>query len=312
MNNFRIAFTAVLPFICYLFFGGVLRQARLVDQKFLFQLNKVLFKAFFPVLMFRNIIRIEGGTALSLRMVLFAVFVMLGLVAVLMVFIPRIESKDSRRGVIIQAIYRGNFVLFALPLTESIFGEAGSAMGSLMMIVSIPVYNILAVIVLSIYSGKKPSFLSILKDIASNPLIDGILVGIVFNLLPVTMPEALMTPLNALANCTTPMAICVLGARLTVQSIKGNEKIIALSCFLKLVIIPLLITGLAVLLGIRGLEWFLLFIYFGAPTAVSSVSMAENMGGDGELAGQLVVFTTLLSLISIFCWILIARGVGLI
>ena len=311
MSSFIIAANAVVPFMIYILFGMIIRRASLVDGPFLTKLNKLLFKAFFPLLMFRNITGIEGETNFSLKMVLFAVLGMLLLIGLLMIVIPRIEPEDSRRGVIIQAIFRGNYALFSIPLTTSLFGAEGTALSSLMMLVSIPMYNIMAVVVLAVFGGGKVSPGKILKDIATNPLIDGILAGLLFRLTGLHLPAAVSSPIAALAACTTPMALCVLGARMQLSSVRGNRKSILLVLSLKLVIVPALVTACAAALGFRGLPWFILFVYFGAPTAVSSVSMAENMGGDGELAGELVVASTLASIFSIFLWIVAASALGI-
>ena len=311
MNSFIIAANAVVPFMIYILFGMIIRKAGLADGPFLTKLNKLLFRAFFPLLMFRNITGIESGMNFSPGMVVFAVAGLLLLIGLLILAIPRIESEDARRGVMIQAIFRGNYALFSIPLTTSLFGAEGTALSSLMMLVSIPMYNVMAVVVLSLFGGGKVSLWKILKDIASNPLIDGILAGLLFRLLGIRLPAAVSSPIAALAACTTPMALCVLGARMQLTSVRGNRKSILLVLALKLAIVPALVTVCATALGFRGLQWFILFIYFGAPTAVSSVSMAENMGGDGELAGELVVATTLASIFSIFFWIVAASSLGI-
>ena len=206
MSSFIIAANAVVPFMIYILFGMIIRKAGLADGPFLTKLNKLL--------MFRNITGIESGMNFSPGMVVFAVAGLLLLIGLLILVIPRIESEDARRGVMIQAIFRGNYALFSIPLTTSLFGAEGTALSSLMMLVSIPMYNVMAVVVLSLFGGGKVSLWKILKDIAANPLIDGILAGLLFRLLGIRLPAAVSSPIAALAACTTPMALCVLGARM--------------------------------------------------------------------------------------------------
>ena len=249
MSSFIIAANAVVPFMIYILFGMIIRKAGLADGPFLTKLNKLLFKAFFPLLMFRNITGIESGMNFSPGMVVFAVAGLLLLIGLLILAIPRIESEDARRGVMIQAIFRGNYALFSIPLTTSLFGAEGTALSSLMMLVSIPMYNVMAVVVLSLFGGGKVSLWKILKDIAANPLIDGILAGLLFRLLGIRLPAAVSSPIAALAACTTPMALCVLGARMQLTSVRGNRKSILLVLALKLAIVPALVTVCATALA---------------------------------------------------------------
>ena len=134
MSSFIIAANAVVPFIIYILFGMIIRKAGLADGPFLTKLNKLLFRAFFPLLMFRNITGIESGMNFSPGMVVFAVAGLLLLIGLLILAIPRIESEDARRGVMIQAIFRGNYALFSIPLTTSLFGAEGTALSSLMIL----------------------------------------------------------------------------------------------------------------------------------------------------------------------------------
>jgi len=312
MGSFSIAIGAVFPFLAYVVFGMLLRRLHLVDEPFLLKLNRLLFKAFFPILMFKNMISIEGSISIDPRMLLVAVPGMLLLIFVLMKAVPHFTADDSRRSVIVQGIFRGNFALLGVPLMTSVYGDAGTAMATQLLLIAIPMYNIMAVVVLSAFSGEKVSLKKILWDIITNPLLNGIALGLFCKLLGFTLPALLDTPVSALANLTTPMGICVLGARLTLGGVAGDKKAIAGVSVMKLIAVPALVTIACAALGLRGREWFGLFVYFGAPTAVSSVSMAESMGGDGQLASEIVVLTTAASIVTIFLWILVGGAVGML
>ena len=141
MENFLFALNTVLPFLLYIAFGYGVRMSGLADEDFMKRLNKVIFQAFFPILMFNNLYSIPEGMTLNLRLVAVAIISVLLLQAVLLAVVPRLVKENERRGVIIQAIYRSNFVLFGIPLATSVFGEEGTLLATMMVAIVIPVYN---------------------------------------------------------------------------------------------------------------------------------------------------------------------------
>lgn len=312
MRSFMIAVNAVVPFLIYIVFGYGVRHSGLVDEGFMNKLNKMIFTAFFPILMFNNLYNVEHGLVLNWKLVITAVVSILALQAVLLLTVPRIVGENSRRGVIIQAIYRSNFVLFGIPLTSNLFGDGGGVLASMMVAIVIPVYNITAVIILEMFHGGKAKLSVLLKNVCTNPLIIGAMAGLFFYLLDIKLPASVETPISQFAALSTPLALFVLGGTLHFSAIRHNLKYVVPSMTLKLLVLPAIITVIATLLGFSNLERFILFEMYATPVATASYSMAQNMGGDGELAGQFVVLSTAASVVTIFLWVFLFTGIGFI
>ena len=188
MENFLFAFNTVLPFLLYIAFGYGVRMSGLADEDFMKRLNKVIFQAFFPILMFNNLYSIPEGMTLNLRLVAAAIISVLLLQAVLLAVVPRLVKENERRGVIIQAIYRSNFVLFGIPLATSVFGEEGTLLATMMVAIVIPVYNVTAVVILELFRGGKVPVSVLIKNILKNPMIRGALMGFIFHMLGIKLP----------------------------------------------------------------------------------------------------------------------------
>ncbi|NBI72389.1 AEC family transporter [Clostridiaceae bacterium] len=314
MESFLIAVNAVMPFLIYISFGyGVVRSG-LVDEAFMNKLNKVIFRAFFPLLMFNNMYQLKQDFSLNLTLVATAVFSVLLLQALLLFTVPRLVKENPRRGVIIQAIYRSNFVLFGIPLAANLFSDDGSALASMMVAIVVPIYNVTAVIILEMFrnGGGRTNPLVLVRNVCTNPLILGAAVGLGFFALRIKLPSSLEGPVSQFAGMTTPLALFVLGGTLHFSAIRGNLKYIVPSMTIKLAILPLLITLLATVLGFSNVERFVIFEMYATPVATASYSMAQNMGGDGELAGQFVVLSTAASVVTIFLWVYLFTNIGFI
>ena len=301
MENFLFALNTVLPFLLYIAFGYGVRMSGLADEDFMKRLNKVIFQAFFPILMFNNLYSIPVAVA---------IISVLLLQAVLLAVVPRLVKENERRGVIIQAIYRSNFVLFGIPLATSVFGEEGTLLATMMVAIVIPVYNITAVVILELFRGGKVPVSVLIKNILKNPMIRGALLGFIFHILGIKLPVSVEGPIKQFANLTTPLALFVLGGTLHFNAIGGNLKYVVPSMTFKMVILPAVILAVATLLGFSGVERFVYFEMYATPVATASYAMAQNMGGDGELAGQFVVLSTVASVVTIFLWVYFLNSIG--
>lgn len=312
MQSFFIALNAVMPFLIYITFGYGIRRSGLVDENFMNTLNKLIFRAFFPILMFNNLYKVKSGFTLNVKLVALAVISLFILEIALVIIVPRLIKANPVRGVVIQAIYRSNFVLFAIPLTTSLFGEEGGILASMMVAVIIPLYNVSAVVILEMFNGGRISPRVLIKNVCTNPLILGALTGLVFFLLQIRLPGSLSETVTQFANLTTPLALFVLGGTLHFSEIKGNLKYIIPSMTLKLFVLPVIITVAATIMDFSSLERFIIFTMYATPVATASYSMAQNMGGDGELAGQFVVISTAMSVVTIFLWVFFFTSTGMI
>ena len=312
MESFLVAVNAVMPFLIYISFGYGVRMSGLVDEAFMNKLNKLIFRGFFPILMFNNLYKVEPGFTLDGRLVAVGVGSVLLLELILVFLVPKFVKGNPQRGVVIQAIYRSNFVLFAIPLTTSLFGETGSVLASMMVAIVIPIYNVTAVIILELFHGGKSDIRVLVKNVCTNPLILGALVGFIFFMLQIKLPTCIDETAAQFADLTTPLALFVLGGTLHFSAVRGNLKYLVPSLTVKMVFLPAVITALATAMGFGNLERFVLFTMYATPVATASYSMAQNMGGDGELAGQFVVISTAVSIVTIFLWVLFFKTMGMI
>ena len=313
LDSLVVATNAVVPFLFYLMCGYGARRFGVVDEPFLGRITKLVFKFFFPFTMFNNIYNTNPGTAPSLKVILFCFFGILALQAVLIAVIPHVIPQQNRRGVFIQSAYRSNLVLFGIPLTQTIYGVERAAVAAMLIAVMVPLYNVTAIIILEMFNGEeRTSPIELLKKIAQNPLLHGCIVGLIFLLLGIRLPECISKPVTSFANLTTPLALFALGGTLRFEAIAKNRRILAAGLSIKLLFSPLFFLIVGYLIGLQEIELFLVVAVFATPIASSAYPMAASMGGDGELAGQYVFLSTVLSVGTLFGFIFFMRQLGLI
>ena len=307
MENLIISLNFVLPLFFSIALGYILKRLGMYDDVTLKTLNKLVFKVFLPIYLFRSIYSTDLSAAFDLKVIIFAVVGLLIWFLLLMFIMPLFEKSNAKCGVMVQAMFRSNFVLFGLPVAISLCGEDKIGTTSLLMGIIIPIYNILAVITLEVFRGGKPSVKKIVTGIVTNPLIIASVLGVGFYLLKVDLPYAIEKTVIDFGKVATPLALMALGGEFKFSKVKGDIKQLMVSVAGKLVISPLFMVTAGILLGFRNEILVPILLMSGAPTAVSSYTMAQQMGGDGELAGEIVVFTTAMSIVSIFLWVFVLK-----
>ncbi len=312
MENLIIAFNVVLPLLLCIMLGYFLSRIGMIGEALRKGMNSLCFKVFLPFYLFNSIYTTDVSASFNGMLMIFCCAAMIAWFALLMVVIPRMEKENPRRGVLIQAMFRSNFALFGLPMAESLCGAERMGPTSLLIGVCVPLVNVLAVIALESFRGGRPSVKKMLLGIAKNPLIISSLLGVVFNLLEIRLPSAVLKTVTDLGRVATPLSLVALGASFTFASAASFRRQLILGVSGKLVICPLLMVTLGALVGLRAEMLVPVLIFFAAPTAVSSYPMAQQMDGDGELAAALVVFTSALSILTIFVWVFALKTLGLI
>ncbi|MGN0743460.1 MAG: AEC family transporter [Candidatus Fimadaptatus sp.] len=312
MENFITTANAVLPLFLIMALGYVIRRTPLMDQHTHQMMNKLIFKLFLPILLFKNISTSKLDALSGSWVFLFAFIAEMTVFLTLFAVVPLIEKENSRRGVLIQAMGRSNYALFGLPLVGLLYPGEDIAVASMLVAISIPTFNVMSVIALETYRGGKVNPLKILRGIVTNPLIISCALGFLWLISGLTMPTFIQTAINDTAKIATPLSLFVLGGAFEFSRIRCNARPLIIGTLGKLVIVPLLGLTVAVLCGYRGMELASLGVAFMAPCAVSSYPMAQQMGGDGELAGQLVVFTTAFSMFSVFGFMYALKCMALI
>lgn len=325
MEDLIFAFNAVLPIILMIVVGYFLKRVKLLEEETAKKLNTLVFRVFLPVMLFLNVYKIQSFSEIDFTFVFYAIGIT---VLLFLIGIPvmHVLFKDNRqRSVMLQGIFRANYALVGIPLAESLFGAEGSIMASLLSAFIVPVFNILAVICLTIYSAgdKKPSIKSVLKGIAKNPLIQGIFCGLaalgiraIFVKFDIEFRLSDITPiyktLQNLSSVATPLSLLVLGARFELSSIPHLKKHIIIGTVNRVVIVPLIGISVALIFNhFTGAQFASFVACFCTPVAVSSVPMSQEMGADAELMGQLVVWTTVFSALSIFIASFVLKALGI-
>ncbi len=310
LSNFIICIRAILPLICYLIIGAGAKSAGLIRAEEVHRFNHLVFVLFFPPLMFENLYTADLGTAFHPKLVIYGVTCLLLTVLVSVPLVRRIEPSRNSQGAMIQGIFRSNLVLMGLPISMNIFGKGNVGTTAAFIMVIVPMFNMLAVIVLESYRGGRTDLKSMVKKILLNPLIVGAAAGIIVKLLGITLPEVLQQVLSAMSDATTPITLILLGASFELKRVKDRRRSLAFVVAARLLVVPAIGLSVAALLGFRGVDFVSLLVMLAAPAAVSSYTMAESMGSDGELAGHIVIFSTLLSCFTLFLWLYIFKSLG--
>lgn len=312
MDSFLIAANAVLPMFLLIALGIVLRRFPFMRPEIADGINSLAFKVLLPTLLFNNIYGGELSAVVRPRLIIYCLAgaITIWLISILITHLA--EKRKSKRGALIQGMYRSNFIIFGLPIVINLFGPDKAAVTSFMIAVTVPLFNLLAVITLEIYSGRNTRISSLLLDILKNPLIISSIIGFLFMMLQIPLPAFISVTIGNIAGTATPIALIILGAMLQPHKIRDNYSAISIALGFRLIIAPLLAIPFAVLLGFRGVELATILAIFASPTAVSSFVMAKQMGGDGDLAGQIVVFSTLFSCITVFLWVFGTHSLSLL
>ena len=313
LESFLVAFNAVAPFLVLLGIGYGAVRLKMTDRDFMNRLNTLNFKLFFPFLMFNNIYGAKPENLPSVKLMATGAGSTVLLIVLLVLVVPKIVKENPRRGVIIQGIFRSNFVVYGIPLTAYVFGAERASVCGVMSMIMVSIFNVGGVVVLELFrEGGKVRPKSLLLGIIKNPLLQGCAAGLLFYLLQIKLPSFLATPVSSLASLATTLALVVLGANLKFGEIRKNSRAISVTLAIRLILLPLIMLPFGYLIGLRGVELFLILMIFGTPVATSSYPMAQNMGGDGQLAGQLVFISTVLSLGTIFLFIFAMSRLGLL
>ncbi len=309
-SNFIVAVSAVIPMFCLMFIGVMVKKYRLLTDEELNHMNRMVFRVFFSCMMFYSIYTTNLANTFRPALMLYGAAGVLAVCFISMFIICRFEPENRRRGVMAQAIFRSNFVLMGIPMVANIFGEENIAVTTMMIAVIVPIYNILGVFVLETFRGGRFALWPILLGVLRNPMILGAIAGAACLLLGIYIPKPVLKPIGQIASATTPVALIILGASFRLGSTMEHRPQL-ISCILaRLILVPGILLSIAIALGFRGIDFVTLISIFATPCAVASFAMAQQMGGDADLAGNCVVFTSALSCFTIFGWILLFKTLG--
>jgi predicted permease len=330
------AVNALFPLIITILLGYFLKCRGFLTKEFLRVGNKVVFNICLPAMLFVNVYDIAGFSAINWDIVLYAIAAFFAVVAVGFVITIMTTPVPERRGVIWQCTFRSNFGIIGLSLAAALGGDDAVAVAAIVSSFTVPLFNVVSVIALSVFtdgSKGKTSVKAIIVNILKNPLILGVAAGlaclgirelqnalfgdVIFSIQrDVFFVYKILSNLKAMC---TPLALIVLGGQFEFSAVKGLLKEIVSATASRIVIAPLIGIGGAILVTMHT-DWLVcgvneypaLIAMFGSPVAVSSAVMAGNMGSDEQLATQLVVWTSIFSIFTIFAQVCILMSMGLL
>lgn len=334
MNAFIFALNAILPIILLFAFGYFLKHINFFNDIFFSQLNKYIFRIALPVLIFYNIFKVESLQNINWIVIGFSIASLIAIYLLALVFVIVFVKDDKQKGVILQGAFRSNFALIGLPLAEALGNAQSLEVISVLFAFAIPLSNTLAVISLSMFQkneqGKvdpKTLFLNVVK----NPLIHGVFFGLIAvgirSFIPIDTNGELVFSIEQhlpflykvmiwLAGTASPLALIALGGQFEISVVKKLKSQIIQGTLWRIVIAPLIVLSIAYFLSLRYSEFDNTFpalvALFASPVAVSSVIMAYEMDNDDQLAGQLVVWTSLGSVLTLFIIIVVLRSLAIL
>jgi len=312
MNNLLVSLEVIVPLLLMMLAGYWVKRRGILDDKVQNAVSKLIFQLFLPLLLFLNVYQSDLSVAVD------PVLLLVGVMGTILTFLAaafvvrRFEPDVDKHGVLVQGTFRANCALFGMPVAILLCGEGNVGTVAMMLAVIVPLLNVLAVLSLTVFEGGTLSWKKILKTIVTNPLIISVVVGLIFNLLGIELPKLISVAVRDLSRVATPLSFIILGASFTMASaIKNRKRLIAVTIG-KLLLMPLFCIGVGTALGLRGQALIALMVVTASPTSSSSYPMTREMGGDYELAGEIIVFTSIFSIATVFLWIFGLKELGLI
>lgn len=311
MHGFSLAFSVVAPLVIYMAIGALIKKIGLFSDSTLKEMNTVIFKVFIPLSLFFDIYGADLGSAVQGRLFIWVTVLLTAAFIISLLVSNRFIHDRPDVPTVAQGIFRSNYVLFGTVISYSIAGDAGTAVTAALAVLVVPLFNILAIVNFEVMRGGRIGIKRLLWQIIKNPLVLGSIIGAVFNLSGLRLPELIYTPLNTLGDLASPLALVVLGAMLSYKSIVSHKGRLIAAVVGRLVVVPVICITVMVLLGYRDETLAALLAVFASPTAVASTPMAQTLGGNVRLAGEIVALTTAGSVVTVFLFTAVLSTLGL-
>lgn len=314
MENLIFSLNATIPIFLMMLLGMLFRKLGWMDEVFAAKMNKFVFLVPLPVLLFEQLATVDFSEVWDIKFILFC-FVVTAISITISTVISLLWKDRSIKGEFIQATYRSSAALLGIAFIQNIYGTVG--MAPLMIIGSVPLYNVMAVVVLSFFKPGNNSFdkalvKKTLKGIVTNPIIIGIVAGFVWSALKLPMPLILYKTVSSIGATATPMGLMSMGATFEMKKATSKMKPTLVAVFMKLIGFCAIFLPVAAMLGFRNEQLIAILVMLGSATTVSSFVMARNMGHEGTLSSGVIMMTTLLSAFTLTMWLDVLRSFGLV
>lgn len=314
MENLIFSLNATIPIFLMMLLGMLFRKLGWMDEVFAAKMNKFVFLVPLPVLLFEQLATVDFSEVWDIKFILFC-FVVTAISITISTVISLLWKDRSIKGEFIQATYRSSAALLGIAFIQNIYGTVG--MAPLMIIGSVPLYNVMAVVVLSFFKPGNNSFdkalvKKTLKGIVTNPIIIGIVAGFVWSALKLPMPLILHKTVSSIGATATPMGLMSMGATFEMKKATSKMKPTLVAVFMKLIGFCAIFLPVAAMLGFRNEQLIAILVMLGSATTVSSFVMARSMGHEGTLSSGVIMMTTLLSVFTLTMWLDVLRSFGLV
>ena len=320
MENLLLSVEVVSPLVIFMALGFGLKKWIKLQDKTLEQMNKLVYSVFLPLTLFRTVYATDISEIFDIKIILYAVGTLILYYVILFFSVPKIEKEPRNCSVMIQGGYRSNHALFGLTVVTAIFGDTNLGMAGILSAIVVILFNFLAILTFEAFQKDKPDIKEVCvktgRGCVKNPLIIALIIGFLFLVVRMQIPAFKLSgfiekTVRDLANVATPLALIVLGATFQFDNLRKYAKQTAFVTLVRLVVIPVLfLFPAALLLGVRDVNLVVLMSMYGSPAAVSSFTMANALGGNGKLAGLIVVVTSIFSVITVFLWIFFMSSAG--
>ena len=281
MSNLIYSINATLPIFLLIILGKVLKTTKIINDEFTKTADRYVFRIALPALLFSDLTENNVGSAFDGKYVLFCFSVTIFSIAVLWGLTEKFMKNEEQKGAFIQGSYRSSAAILGLAFINNMYDSVG--MAPLMIIGCVPLYNIFAVIILTLKGdngGKKPNMKETFINVMKNPILLSILIALPFALLNLHFPSFVNKAIGSVANTATPLALISIGASFEGKKALKKMKPTLLASFIKLILLAGLFLPLAVFFGYRNQELMALLVMLGSPTTVSSYIMAKNTDSD--------------------------------
>lgn len=307
------AFGVTGPIFLLVFLGILLKKLRVIDDSFSHQASRLVFVVAMPTMLFMSMINTDIGSVLNVAFLGYALLATLIFFILVSLVTPLLVKVRKDRGVFVQGVFRGNLAIVGLAFSFNAYGDIGLAKASILMSVLTILYNLLSVYCLSTsLSDERVKVAKILQHIAQNPLIIALIAGMIFSALAIPLPKVITTSGEYIARMTLPLALICIGATMSFGELKSSSSISGMAVFAKLVIAPAVIMYPAYLIGFEPVDLGILFLMVSSPTAAASYIMVQAMGGNGRLAANIIVISTLASVFTVSIGLAVLKQMGIV
>jgi len=303
MKAMVLSFNAIFPLLAFMMLGFFLKRIKLIDSSAAAGINKLVFNVLLPANIINNIYSANLQDDFDIKIALFAAGVCISSFLIVSFFVNRSEPDKKIAPVLIQGMSKANYNLLVIPIASSFCG-AELGMAAILVMITSPISNTCSTISFETARGKDVSISHVLKKVILNPLVMSSIIAVLINLSGIHIPNVISDGIiSKMSTMATPAAMISLGMGFDFESMKKWKGRLVIVCLVKLIIMPIIYVSIAILCGIRGANLIAMLILSGAPTAVNSYSTAVALGGNAELAGEIVAVTSLFSVLTMFVFL---------